>query len=107
MQRMESVGFDESNFQIRLTVARGLLRRSRDAEPVWPVVASAAFFMVCALGFAAAASTAPGPKFALTPAKAGPSAKFTPVPEDATPAPIAAVPLPPAAPVAPPAPKMR
>ncbi len=103
---MESVGFDESAFQIRLTVARGLLRRSRNAEPVWPVVASAAFFMVCALGFAAAAITAPAPKFA-PPPKAAPAAKFTPVPEDKAPDPVAAVPLAPVSPVTTPAPRMH
>ncbi len=79
MQRMESAQLDPSTVQMRLMVARGLLRRSHGPEPVWPVVAAAAFFMVCALGFAAATITAPPGKRAPTPT----AAKFTPVTEDA------------------------
>lgn len=43
----------------RLAVARALLRVERGPEPAWPALAAAAFFAVCALGFAFGAIMAP------------------------------------------------
>jgi hypothetical protein len=77
---MESAQLDPSTFQTRMALARGLLKHHPRAEPVWPVVASAAFFAVCALGLAAALITAPTFK-AGAPATAP---AFKPVIEDKT-----------------------
>lgn len=43
----------------RLELARGLLNVSKSSDPVWPAVAAAGFFAICALGFAAAVITLP------------------------------------------------
>ena len=43
----------------RLAVARALLTLDRGPEPAWPALAAAAFFAVCALGFAFGAIMAP------------------------------------------------
>lgn len=80
MQRMESSQLEPSTFQTRLTVARALLNPKTRREPVWPVVASLMFFVVCLLGLAGTIITAPIAG-STTPAKA-PAGKFTPVVED-------------------------
>ena len=43
----------------RLAVARAMLTLDRGPEPAWPALAAAAFFAVCALGFAFGAILAP------------------------------------------------
>ncbi|MEI7931943.1 MAG: hypothetical protein WCI21_02660, partial [Alphaproteobacteria bacterium] len=77
MPSMESAQLDPSTFQTRIAVARGLLKPRVQPEPVWPVVASAALFAVCALGLAGAVISAPTFKAG---APAG-APKFTPVVE--------------------------
>jgi hypothetical protein len=43
----------------RLAVARALLTVDKGPEPAWPALAAAAFFAVCAIGFAFGAIMAP------------------------------------------------
>ena len=43
----------------RLAVARALLSLEKGPEPAWPALAAAAFFAVCAMGFAVGAIMAP------------------------------------------------
>jgi hypothetical protein len=43
----------------RLAVARALLTVDKGPEPAWPALAAAAFFAVCAIGFAFGAILAP------------------------------------------------
>jgi hypothetical protein len=43
----------------RLAVARALLKIDKGPEPAWPALAAAAFFAICALGFAFGAILAP------------------------------------------------
>jgi hypothetical protein len=43
----------------RLAVARALLTVKKTSEPAWPALAAAAFFAVCAIGFAVGAIMAP------------------------------------------------
>lgn len=57
---MESAFAPESDAQPnRLAVARALLKVEKGPEPAWPALAAAAFFAVCALGFAFGAILAP------------------------------------------------
>jgi hypothetical protein len=68
----------------RMDLAKALLADPRADEPAWPVVMSALFFMICALGLAVAIITTP-------PASLTPPG-FTPVTPDPTPAVEEAVP---------------
>ena len=43
----------------RLAVARALLIVEKGPEPAWPALVAAAFFAVCAMGFAVGAILAP------------------------------------------------
>ena len=43
----------------RLAVARAMLTVDKGPEPAWPALAAAAFFAVCAMGFAVGAILAP------------------------------------------------
>jgi hypothetical protein len=57
---MESVSPPEPDAApSRLAVARALLKVEKGPEPAWPALAAAAFFAVCALGFAFGAILAP------------------------------------------------
>jgi len=57
---MESVSQPEPDAPpSRLAVARALLTVERGPDPAWPALAAAAFFAVCALGFAFGAILAP------------------------------------------------
>jgi hypothetical protein len=55
---MESVSPPDAT-PSRLAVARALLKVDKGPEPAWPALAAAAFFAVCALGFAFGAILAP------------------------------------------------
>jgi hypothetical protein len=68
-----------------LARARDMLNAPQRADPAWPAVASAAFFAICAMGFATAAILAPPATITPPTARAAPT-ETAPVAPPAEPA---------------------